>query len=166
MLDSALVSEMDDSYAIKTARSLFRGRKLTTVSSSNGLSGSIDWRNFNITVDNVTRKWSSTPAEASWGDEFAFSLKYRNARTELVATRKPSPVAAKLNELHDERECMFLLLALLRMEAMRADQVARSEGGQANYRTAITSMGGTPGGELQIAGAPVHVVSVQGGLPD
>ncbi|KAJ7055513.1 hypothetical protein C8F01DRAFT_1158487 [Mycena amicta] len=170
LLESSLIgSDGVIHYSIKTTRGL-RGRKVTTATSSTGsrVVGSINWRERTFTIEGVQQAWSSQPQECTWGEEFAFVLRYRNALTELVATRatKVNPdsedtssipgikftrAGAKSNppatitfpsQISDERERMVALLAILRMETMRQDQGARAESNASSTAAVMHVLGG------------------------
>ncbi|KAJ7055528.1 hypothetical protein C8F01DRAFT_1158510 [Mycena amicta] len=169
LLESSLTgSDGVTHYSIKTTRGL-RGRKVTTATSSAGsrVVGSINWRERTFTIEGVKQAWSSQPQECTWGEEFAFVLKYRNALTELVATRatkvnrdsedtsipgikftragakggQPATITFP-SQISDERERMVALLAILRMETMRQDQGARAESNASSTAAVMHVLGG------------------------
>ncbi|KAJ7456103.1 hypothetical protein FB451DRAFT_1277008 [Mycena latifolia] len=127
-----------------------QGRGHTAITSaSGGLHAQIDWAGKTFAVDGVCRRWDEVKAgtgwifsserQWTWGAR-AYSVKYRNAAKELLATpilggpagavrftppRAHGTIRAAIyfpHQITDARERLFLLMAVLQTEIERQDQ--------------------------------------------
>ncbi|KAF7328172.1 hypothetical protein MVEN_02574800 [Mycena venus] len=144
-------------YTTTTTNGHFRGRKITTITAASGLVGFINWRENIFIINGVQRKWDdlksrsngifSSEREWNWGKR-PFKLKYHDSHKELLATPTVGSVADTVrfkpyeahllahnepaavyfpDQMQDEVERMFLLMAILQTEIHRQDMAKQSD---------------------------------------
>ncbi|KAJ7679643.1 hypothetical protein B0H17DRAFT_1077664 [Mycena rosella] len=139
-------------YTTSTTRGL-RGRKSTTIRAADGLVGTIKWRDKTFVINGVQREWRrlkshsgeifSSGREWKWGNR-PYTLKYHNSHKELLATPTSGGAVCFttyqshlfrgnkraaiyfLDQLQDEIERMFPLMAILQTEIRRQDDAGVS----------------------------------------
>ncbi|KAF8212795.1 hypothetical protein K438DRAFT_1928045 [Mycena galopus ATCC 62051] len=142
-------------YTLTTTHGL-RGRKITTIAAASGISGLINWREKVFVINGVQREWDSLKTHTgglfsadrdwNWGPR-PFKLKYHDSHKELLATPlvgDPGDTVrfttyhkhllhenerAKIyfpQQMRDESERMFLLMAILQTEIHRLDAEDRN----------------------------------------
>ncbi|KAJ6471095.1 hypothetical protein C8R47DRAFT_1147850 [Mycena vitilis] len=151
LLDTAIVGPEGAVYYTLATTSGFRGRKITTITAASGLSGFINWREKVFIINGVQRDWDelkersgglfSSEREWNWGNR-PYKLKYHDSHKELLATPTTANVALTVRftpyhshllhdneravlylpqQMQDEIERMFLLMAILHTEMHRQD---------------------------------------------
>ncbi|KAJ7141637.1 hypothetical protein C8R46DRAFT_1046853 [Mycena filopes] len=135
----------------------FLGRKLTTINAASGLVGLINWREKVFIINGVQQKWEDLKerskgifsGEREWHwDNRAYKLNWHHSGKELVATPGFSGAAGPVRftefkphlfhdhepaaihfpqQMRDEIERMFLLMAILQMEMHKQDQKKSAE---------------------------------------
>ncbi|KAJ7748385.1 hypothetical protein B0H16DRAFT_1725570 [Mycena metata] len=126
-----------------------RGLKFTTITAASGLVGSINWREALFVIDGVEKKWDELKSQSgrkfgpqrqwNWENE-PYTFKYQNYAKELLATPSSSADAGTVRfttcdagsvrekenavlyfpeEVQDETQRMFLLMAILQTEISR-----------------------------------------------
>ncbi|KAF7328177.1 hypothetical protein MVEN_02575300 [Mycena venus] len=155
LLETALVSPEGAVHYTTTTTHGFRGRKITTIVAASGLNGFINWREKVFVINGVQQDWDnlkersggifSSEREWNWGNR-PFKLKYHHSHKELLATPTIGNPGDSVrfttyhphvfsdseratiyfpNQMQDEIEKMFLLMAILQTEIHRQD-VARA----------------------------------------
>ncbi|KAJ7190164.1 hypothetical protein GGX14DRAFT_580047 [Mycena pura] len=142
LLESPVASPDGDwHYTTNTTRS-FWGPKSTAVTAASGLIGMIEWRAKVFVLNGEVREVKDLKCRAAgdgcqwgWGSG-PYVLQYSNSHKELLATplsgsavrfttyrrrlfRASEPAAVYFPEKMDERERLFLLMAMLHTETMR-----------------------------------------------
>ncbi|KAJ7035912.1 hypothetical protein C8F04DRAFT_1233415 [Mycena alexandri] len=133
-----------------------RGLKLTTIAATSGLVGSINWREELFVINGVEKKWDELKSQSGrkfgpqreWNwDNKPYTFKYQNCAKELLVTpnssgdvgtvRFTTSDAGSLHEndnavvyfpeeMQDDTERMFLLIAILQTEMHRQDMAKKT----------------------------------------
>ncbi|KAJ6470887.1 hypothetical protein C8R45DRAFT_1014858 [Mycena sanguinolenta] len=145
-------------YTTSTTKGLM-GRKVTTITAASGLVGYINWREKIFVINGLEWSWSQLRSRSSgffeplyqwqWGDK-SYKLEYHDMHRSLLATPSSGNVADTVrftpyhphlmrdnekaiihfpNQVQDEAERMFLLMAILQTDIHRQDAAAAAAAG-------------------------------------